>query len=457
MHRGRDRDIDMMPPARSELLSGWGRYPSAVCPLTEPGDIRAVMEGLARSPSGIARGMGRSYGDSSLNGSLVLGMGKLDRMLAFDPDTGVLTCESGITLADIIDVLLPRGWFPAVTPGTKFVTVGGMIAADVHGKNHHGAGSFCDHLLSLDLALGDGSVVTCSAERNLALFAATCGGMGLTGVILRATFRLQRVETSRIRQRTLRARNLDDAMAILDAAQDATYTVAWIDCLAGGDSLGRSLIFLGEHARIGELPEADRAAPLARPRRRARRVPIDFPAIALSWPSVRLFNALYYRSNRAGTSLVDLDPYFYPLDALADWNRIYGRRGFVQYQSVLPIAESAAGLRRMLAEVTRTGGASFLAVLKRLGRQSFGLMSFPRPGYTLALDFPATAGNLKLLDRLDAIVREHGGRIYLAKDARTSPAMIACGYPRLAAFQAVRRRHGLADRFCSLQSRRLEL
>lgn len=447
----------MMLPVRDALLSGWGRYPWALCPLSEPGHAAAVARALADARPAIARGKGRSYGDASLSRSLVLGMGKLDRILAFDPATGLLTCESGTTLSDIVDVMLPRGWFPAVTPGTRFVTVGGMIAADVHGKNHHGAGSFCDHLMSLDLATGDGGVLTCSADRNPDLFAATCGGMGLTGVILRATFRLQPVETSRIRRRVIRARTLDEAMATIEAAEDATYSVAWIDCLAGGGDLGRSLVFLGEHARLDELDEADRAAPLVRPRRKARRMPIDLPGIALSGPSVRLFNAVYYRSNRAGASLVDIDPYFYPLDALADWNRIYGRRGFFQYQSVLPLCESAAGLRRMLGEVARAGGASFLAVLKRLGRQSFGLMSFPCPGYTLALDFPATHDNMKLLDRLDAIVREHGGRIYLAKDARTSAGMIAAGYPRLAEFRAIRRRHGLTDRFSSLQSRRLEL
>jgi FAD/FMN-containing dehydrogenase len=344
-----------------------------------------------------------------------------------------------------------------VTPGTKVVTVGGLIAADVHGKNHHGAGSFCEHVLSLDLALADGSIVTCAKERNGELFAATCGGMGLTGVILRATVKMVAVETSRIRLRTVRAANLSDAISVFESEQDVTYSVAWINCLAQGHDLGRSIVFLGEHARADELPAADRAKPLARTHRNPKAVLVDFPAFVLSRPAVRLFNALYFHRHRAGTMLLDLDPYFYPLDAIHDWNRMYGRHGFVQYQPVLPLAESREGLRRLLAEVAKAGQASFLAVLKRMGSQSFGMLSFPLRGYTLTLDFPATARNLALLDRLDHIVREHGGRVYLAKDARTSPAMIEAGYPRLGKFRDVRRRFALAERFASQQSRRLEL
>jgi FAD/FMN-containing dehydrogenase len=405
----------------------------------------------------IARGNGRSYGDSSLNPSRIVGMRRLDHMLAFDAKAGVLTCEAGTLLSDIIDTLLPRGWFPPVTPGTKFVTIGGLIAADVHGKNHHGAGSFCHHVVSLDLVLADGRIVTCSRDENPELFAATCGGMGLTGVIVRATIKMTAVETSKIRQRTVPVANLDEAIAVFESSQDVTYSVAWIDGLAQGDHLGRSIVHLGEHALLDDLPAADRAQPLAGARRNAKTVPVDFPDFVLSRSAVRLFNAVYYRSHRAGTALVDLDPYFYPLDAIHHWNRMYGDRGFVQYQPVLPLAESRDGLQRLLAEVAKAGEASFLAVLKRMGSQSFGMMSFPLPGYTLALDFPATPRNLALLDRLDAIVCEHGGRVYLAKDARTRPAMIEAGYPRLGAFRDVRRRFGMTERFASLQSRRLEL
>jgi FAD/FMN-containing dehydrogenase len=438
-------------------FSGWGRYRSAECILSEPSDVRQLVDLLPHLPAMIARGNGRSYGDSSLSTSRVVGMRRLDHMLAFDPVAGVLTCEAGTLLSDIIDALLPRGWFPPVTPGTKLVTIGGLIASDVHGKNHHGAGSFCDHLLSFDLVLGDGRIVTCSKGENVDLFAATCGGMGLTGVILRATFKLLAVETSKIRQRTVVAANLDEAISVFDASHNVTYSVAWIDCLSDGRRLGRSIIFLGEHARIADLPASDRGTPFARAHRNPKTIPIDFPAFVLSRPAVRLFNAAYVRAHRAGTTLVDFDPYFYPLDAIHDWNRLYGRRGFVQYQPVLPLAESREGLHRLLTEIAKTGQTSFLAVLKRMGPQSFGMMSFPLPGYTFALDFPATPRNLALLDRLDAIVREHGGRVYLAKDARTSPAMIEAGYPRLPQFREVRHHFGLAEQFASLQSRRLEL
>ena len=379
----------------------------------------------------------------------------LDRFIDLDAATGMVTCEAGLLLTDLIDALLPRGWWPSVTPGTKLVTIGGMIAADVHGKNHHGAGSFCDHLAWIDLAVGDGRVLRCSRNEHPALFAATCGGMGLTGVIVRASFALLPVETASIRQRTVRAGGLVEAIAVFEEALDWTYSVAWIDCLATGRSLGRSAVFLGEHARCDELPVACREQPFARPARRALRVPVDLPRFALNRGSVTLFNRLYWSLQQPGEKLVDIDPYFYPLDTLIEWNRIYGRDGFVQYQCVLPLDASEPGYTRILGEIVAAGGSSFLAVLKRLGRQSFGMLSFPMPGYTLALDFQATAKNLALLDRLDAITRDHGGRLYLAKDGRASAPTIAAGYPRLAEFRDVRRRWQLDRRFSSLLSERL--
>jgi FAD/FMN-containing dehydrogenase len=442
------------PGGHERPLSGWGRYPRAMCSVIEPAGTASLPP---LNGGVIARGNGRSYGDASLGQGLTLASAKLDRMLAFDPATGTLTCEGGVRLSDIIAAMLPRGWFPTVTPGTKFVTVGGMVASDVHGKNHHGAGSFCDHLDWIDLAIGDGQVRRCSHAENPDLFAATCGGMGLTGVVLRACFRLLPVETSRIRQSVHRTRDLAETMALFEANNHRTYSVAWIDCLASGAALGRSVVSLGEHALVGDLAPADRAAPLSWRPLKPKTVPIDLPGFALGRLSVKAFNAVYYRAQRAGPGVVDFNPYFYPLDALLEWNRIYGRRGFVQYQCVLPLETSEPGLRRLLTEIAGRGSASFLAVLKRMGHQSFGMMSFPRPGYTLALDFPATTGSFALLDELDAITLDHGGRVYLAKDARTSARGIAAGYPRLDEFRAVRARHGLSGRFRSLQSERLEI
>jgi decaprenylphospho-beta-D-ribofuranose 2-oxidase len=438
-------------------LSGWGRYPVADCAVHRPSDAAAVSALLNALPAAIARGNGRSYGDASLNPEATIDTRRLDHLLDLDRATGSLVCEGGVLLADVIDAMLPRGWFPPVTPGTKFVTIGGMIACNVHGKNHHVAGSIGDHIEWLDLAIGEGRVLRCSASENADLFAATCGGMGLTGVILRACVRMFKVESAAVRQRKLRAPTLAHAFALFEESLEWTYSAAWIDCLANGRDLGRSIILLGEHALTNELPLARRAAPLVRAARRPKRMRVDFPALALSRAAVRIFNWLYYAAQRPGETIVDLEPYFYPLDEIYDWNRIYGRRGFVQYQCVLPLASSEAGVTRLLTEIAMRGQASFLAVLKRMGRQSVGMLSFPMEGYTLALDFPASPANLALLDRLDTITAEHGGRIYLAKDARLSANTFAASYPRLDEFRAVRRHYSLDRHFSSLLSRRLEI
>lgn len=446
-----------MTAFRRMPLSGWGRYPVASCALAEvsAGDEAATL--VLHAPQLIPRGRGRSYGDSSLNPTLTAVLSGMDRILAFDQQRGQLCCEAGLVLADLIDLFLPRGWFPPVTPGTKFVTVGGMIAADVHGKNHHKVGSFCDHVDWIELALPDAGVVRCSAHEHADLFAATCGGMGLTGLILRACFRLLPVETASIWQSTRHASDLDTTIALIEDRLDATYSVAWIDCLATGRNLGRSVLFLGEHAGVEALPPERRDRPLQRQRRWRKAVPIDLPSFVLASPSVRLFNATYYRAQREGERLVDVDPYFYPLDAIEDWNRIYGRRGFVQYQCVLPLERSRDGLVSLLETISSAGSGSFLTVLKRMDGQSFGMLSFPMTGYTLALDFPATPENLSLLDRLDDIVGEAAGRLYLAKDARMDAHNFAMGYPRLEEFRNVRQRWGVDERFRSLQSERLRI
>jgi decaprenylphospho-beta-D-ribofuranose 2-oxidase len=438
-------------------LAGWGRYPVRDCTVWQPTTPQGLHETLASLAGSIARGNGRSYGDASLNPDATIDMLRLDRLIAFDEGTGTLTCEAGVVLSDIVTAFVPRGWFPPVTPGTQMVTIGGMIASDVHGKNHHVAGSFGDHVDWIDLDLGDGRVLRCSPSEHAELFAATCGGMGLTGVIVRAAFRMLKIETAYIRQRTVRAGNLEQALAAFEQSHGATYSVAWIDCLVTGKALGRSAILLGEHARAAELDEPSRFDPLHRAARKPKSVPVNFPDFALSGFNVKLFNQLYYAMQRPGDALVGLDPYFYPLDALSDWNRIYGRRGFVQYQCVLPLATSEAGLRRLIEAISAARAGSFLAVLKRMGPASFGLLSFPMEGYTLALDFPATAANLALLETLDSITADHGGRVYLTKDARVSPQMFAQGYPRLPEFRELRARYGLDQRFSSLLSQRLGL
>lgn len=433
-------------------LAGWGRYPVAETGLAAPRDEAALRILLAEGPA-IARGLGRAYGDSALGAALTLDTRHFNRMHAFDPDSGQLVAEAGVRLSDILAVFLPRGWFPAITPGTKFVTLGGMIAADVHGKNHHRAGSMAACVDWVEVMGADGAVSR--AAPGEPLFEWTLGGMGLTGVILRAAIRLQPVETGWIRQRVVAAPNLDAALAALaEADADATYSVAWIDCVSAGRHMGRSLLMLGEHATRGEIG----ARPPVPPPHRAPGVPLDAPGWLLNRATVRAFNAAYYHwgARRAGEGLVDWDAFFYPLDAVADWNRIYGRRGLVQFQCALPPAAAREGLHALLAAIAASGEGSFLAVLKRFGPGRGGL-SFPIEGVTLALDFRATPRALALQERLDAIALDHGGRFYLAKDARASARTFARAEPRLDAFRAMRAEWGCAGRFASRQSERLGL
>jgi decaprenylphospho-beta-D-ribofuranose 2-oxidase len=435
-------------------LAGWGNFPRIAVRQLAPADRAAALAALTTEPALIARGNGRAYGDAALNPAATLSMLGLRGILAFDPATGRVTAEAGLLLGDLIAHVLPHGWFPPVTPGTKFVSLGGAVAADVHGKNHHGAGSFSAHVEAIDLALADGRVLACSPTAHPDIFAATCGGMGLTGVILAVTLRLLRVETSLIRQQTRRCANLADAMAAFEDTRAWTYSVAWIDCLARGAALGRSILFVGEHARRDELPAGQGG--LAPVRKRALRVPLDFPAWALNRWSVAAFNELYWRRARPGSALVDYDTYFYPLDAILEWNRIYGRPGFLQYQCVLPKAASAAGLTAILTRIATAGVGPFLSVLKLFGAQD-GILSFPMEGFTLALDFPANPKTLALCQQLDAIVADHGGRLYLAKDARMGAALFRRGYPNLATFQTLRGQLDPSGRLWSAQSRRLEV
>ena len=448
----------MSPRARSiSNLSGWGRYPRLKCNLYEPRSEPDLRAATADGPA-IARGMGRAYGDSALNARATIGMTRFNRMLDFNPATGQLTVEAGVVLGDIIDVFLPRGWFPPVTPGTKFVSVGGMVAADVHGKNHHRHGSFGSFVDWLDLLCPDGAIRRCSRTENDDLFAWTIGGMGLTGIVLRAAFRLTRVESGWIRRKTVAAHGLAETMAAFDAADQWTYSVAWIDCLAGGDRLGRSLLYLGEHARAEELDRAKQARPFTVPGKRRLRMPVNAPRWILHRRAVAAFNRSYFAKGvrQTGETLVDWDSFFYPLDAIRDWNRLYGRHGFAQFQCVLPTEFSRPGLEELLATVQSAGKGSFLAVLKRFGAQD-SRFSFPMEGFTLALDVPADRDSLDVIDRLYAIATSHGGRFYLAKDSRIDEAVWTASDKRTAAFRTARRASGADARFSSAQSERLKL
>jgi FAD/FMN-containing dehydrogenase len=436
-------------------LSGWGRHPVADCRLRRARRDDDVAAAVAQSPL-IARGNGRSYGDPALNPDLTLDMTGMDRMLSFDDSTGVLVAEAGVLLGDVIDATLPRGWFPMVTPGTKLITIGGAIAADVHGKNHHCDGAFGTCVDWIDLMGPDGNIDRLHPGDDR--FGWTIGGMGLTGVILRAQIRLRPVESGWIVQDLRPAENLSQAIDIMDATLDVPYSVAWIDCATRGAHMGRSLVMLGHHATLAELPQDRRAAPFATKRKRALRMPMDLPGFALNRLTVGAFNAAYYwnGARKAGQGLVDWDSYFYPLDAILDWNRVYGKAGFVQFQCAVPLDRARDAMAALLTEISASGLGSPLAVLKRFGAQE-GRFSFPMQGYTLALDFPAKDRSMRVLERLDAITLDHGGRFYLAKDARMPRAVLDGSDPRAAQFATMRRDAGLAARFRSLQSDRLGL
>lgn len=439
------------------ILQGWGRYPRIDATVSAPRSVEQL-QALVQQGNTIARGNGRAYGDSAVSAENTIEMKYFNRMLAFDAEQGQVVAEAGVLLADVIEAFLPRGWFPHVTPGTKFVTLGGMIAADVHGKNHHKDGSFGNYIDWIDVLTADGTVKRCSKTENTELFEWTIGGMGLTGIILCAAVRLRPVTSAWIEQRTLVADNILHAIELFEQSHDATYSVAWIDCLQKGSALGRSLVMLGEHAEADAVPSEHRKTPLYIPPKRKLSIPIEFPSWALNSFSVRAFNALYYWNGRRKSErqLVDWDNYFYPLDAMLDWNKIYGQRGFAQFQCVIPLAHAEQGLTELLKAIANAGSGSFLAVLKRFGIQE-SRFSFPMEGYTLALDFPINNKTLALMERLDRITMEHDGRFYLAKDSRMSRDVFQQSEPRAQHYLSFRETQMATNAFASAQSQRLGL
>ena len=436
-------------------LSGWGRYPSVEAAVASPARLADIA--IPARGSVICRGEGRSYGDAAVSSrGLVLLSRDLNALCRFDEATGVLTAEAGMTISDLLDRVVPLGWFPPVTPGTKHVSLGGAIAADVHGKNHHRDGSIGNHVLGLELILADGATVQCSPRANADLFWATIGGMGLTGIIARVTLQLMRIETSSIAAQHFKAPNLETAFRWLgDCEHDDQYTVAWIDCLSRGRVLGRSIVMRGHHAGRHEA-EADLSVKGASP----FNIPLDLPSFVMNPLSVSAFNQLYYtvQGRKTRPFLVDYDRFFYPLDMVRNWNRMYGRRGFLQYQFMVPDAQADTGIRLVLERVAQSRRAIFLAVLKRFGPGNPGPLSFPDSGYTLAMDLPMTGPDvLRLLDDMDEIVLRYGGRVYLAKDARLAPERFRSMYPRLGEWLRVKYAVDPDGRFSSDLSARLGL
>ncbi|MFD3835050.1 FAD-binding protein [Streptomyces sp. NPDC058642] len=447
--------------AETVSVTGWGRTAPTTARLIRPRtyeEAAAAVRGCGPR-GGIPRGLGRAYGDAAQNaGGAVLDMTGLDRVHVIDAADGIVLCDAGVSLHRLMRVLLPLGWFVPVTPGTRQVTVGGAIGADIHGKNHHVCGGFSRHVLSFELLTADGEVRTVS--RGTPLFDATTGGMGLTGVILTATVQLQPVETALISVDTERARDLDDLMARLSASDHQyRYSVAWIDLLARGAATGRAVLTRGDHAPLEALGPRARREPLAFRTSRLPAMPAHLPEGLLTRTTVGLFNELWYRkAPRARTGqLQSISAFFHPLDGVPHWNRVYGRGGLVQYQFVVGYGQEET-LRRIVRRVSERRCPSFLAVLKRFGDADPGWLSFPVPGWTLALDIPAGLPGLgTLLDELDEEVAAAGGRVYLAKDSRLRPELLAAMYPRLDDFRALRAELDPRAVFVSDLSRRLSL
>ncbi len=420
---------------KQAVFESWGRYPKLDCHVEPLFWTDEFPRGTRLPPEVLAVGMGRSYGDVCLleRGTLLSTRG-MDRLLHFDAATGLLRCESGTTLAQILEFCVPRGWFLPVTPGTKYVSVGGAIANDIHGKNHHVAGTFGRHVPRFELVRSDGTRLVCSATENTDLYAATIGGMGLTGLITWAEVQLRSIASRKIRYDGIKFKGIDEFLAIAGGGKHVECTMAWIDCISRGRNFARGIYMQGDHSEVIEPKRTSRKPGLA--------VPFDFPPWVLNRTSMRIFNELYYRKQlrRHVTGLVDYEPFFYPLDSILHWNRIYGARGFLQFQCIIPWRYGRDGIIAILEAIADSGLASFLAVLKVMGDiPSPGMMSFPQPGITLALDIAIVPGvTFPLFDRLAEMTRELGGRLYPAKDARMTGPQFRAFYPQWREFAQYR-------------------
>ena len=452
-----------MTDVERRALTGWGRTAPTVAGVAEASSVDDVVDAIRSAPGRgiIGRGLGRSYGDAAQNaGGVVVDLTGLDSVHRIDPDAATVDVAAGVSLDTLIRRLLPFGLWIPVLPGTRQVTVGGAIAADVHGKNHHVDGSFGAHVTRLDLVTADGSVQACAPDGpGSELFWATVGGMGLTGVVVRAVLRLQRVESAYFAVDTVRAHDLDELMDRLDRDDAAyPYSVAWFDSIATGSRLGRAVITRGRSARADELPPALRRDPLRFGARARATVPSGIPGGLLNRISARAFNELWFRkapARRCG-EIQGIGTFFHPLDVVAEWNRAYGPHGFCQYQFVVPFGAEEA-LRSAVRRIAGSGHVSCLNVLKRFGPGNPAPLSFPAAGWTLAVDIPARPGLDRLFDDLDELVLDAGGRVYLAKDGRLPAAALARMYPRLDEFRAVRRRVDPDGVFRSDLARRLDL
>ncbi|SMP87771.1 FAD/FMN-containing dehydrogenase [Epsilonproteobacteria bacterium SCGC AD-308-E02] len=428
-------------------LMSWGMYPKVKNKVFKFDKEERLQNVITEHNELIAYGNGRSYGDSALS-SNIIHMKPHDYFINFDNDRGLLHVQAGVLLSEILESFVHRGWFLKITPGTKLITVGGAIASDVHGKNHHVEGCFSECVEEFTIMLANSEIVTCRKEINPELFKATCGGMGLTGVILEAKIYLKKINSKYIDQTTIKTTNLKETFEAFEEYKELPYSVAWIDCLAKDDEIGKSLLMVGDFRNDGKLDYKTK---------RKLSIPFNFPSFALNNWSVRTFNWLYYGKvkHRVSKQKVDIDTFFYPLDAIGHWNRIYGKNGFTQYQFILPKETSYQGLEEILKTISDSGKGSFLAVLKLYGKSNENYLSFPIEGYSLALDFKIEKGLFKLLEILDEIVVKYNGRIYLTKDVRVSKETFEKGYPQIETFRQFRKDNQMDKKFHSLQSKRI--
>ncbi len=414
-----------MKPNFEKLVTNWGNYPVVKKEFKSEENYQKIKKFVLNHNELIARGNGRCYGDAAL-GEAIFSTSKLNKFISFDRLNGVIECESGVLLSEILEVTVPQGYFLLVTPGTKFISVGGAIASDVHGKNHHTEGCFVECVLSFKIMDEKGVILNCSREENSDKFWATIGGMGLTGIILSAKIKLKNIESAYIRQESIKAENLNEIFRLFEESEDWTYTVAWIDCLQKGKNIGRSILIRGEHALKVELPFKLADKPLRLKKKFSPTVPFYFPKFVLNKFTVKAFNFLYFNKQRPKVvkNIIDYETFFYPLDAINDWNRIYGKSGFIQYQMVIPKEKGEEGMRIILETIANSGQGSFLAVLKLFGKNNpLAYNSFPFEGYTLALDFKLNRELVQLVNNLDKIVEEFGGRIYLTKDSMSKSSL----------------------------------
>lgn len=414
-----------MKPNFTQKVANWGNFPVVEKEIKAEDSLAKIKEFVKNNNEIIARGNGRCYGDAALSEHM-FSTKWLNKFISFDRLNGIIECESGVLFSEILKVIVPQGYFLYVTPGTQFISVGGAIASDVHGKNHHAEGCFSEYLVSFSLLNENAEVLHCSRTENTEKFWATIGGMGLTGIILDAKFKLKNIETAYIRQESIKAENLDEIFKLFEESESWTYSVAWIDCLQTGKNIGRSILMRGEHAFKHQLPKKLQENPLRLKKKWMPTIPFYFPNFVLNNFTVKLFNMLYFskQTKKEVKNYIDYETFFYPLDVVNEWNKIYGKSGFIQYQFVIPKEKGKQGMKKILETIAKSGNGSFLAVLKLFGKNNPETYnSFPQEGYTLALDFKVNKKLKKLVETLDQIVEEYDGRIYLTKDSMSKSSL----------------------------------